>query len=271
MNTIDGPVTVRVHADRRAGAVTVDAWGPGATYVLERADGLCGVDDDPWSFSANGCDVLATLARRLDGMRFVRLGSGFDLAVSTVIGQRVTTVEARRTWFTLVRRYGTPAPGNFGLIIPPAPSVLSALPDWAWRRLGVELRRASTVRGLAREFTRIEHAAVGPLPAFEARLRAVPGVGPWTAAHVTHFVAGDPDAVPIGDWHLPSHVAFALAGDRRADDARMLELLEQFRPQRARAWRLLVAGTRPPPRRAPRAKIEGLLQAEARRPKTAVR
>jgi 3-methyladenine DNA glycosylase/8-oxoguanine DNA glycosylase len=265
MNTVEGPVTVRVRAEPRSAMAAVDASGPGTEYVLARADALCGADDDPSSFAPGDCAVLAALKRRMEGMRFVRLGCAFDLAVSTVIGQRVTTVEARRTWFALVRRYGTSAPGDLGLVVPPAPSVLADLPDWTWRRLGVEERRASTVRRLAREFARIEHAAVGPLGEFDARLRAVPGVGPWTAAHVTHFVAGDSDAVPIGDWHLPSHVAYALAGERKADDARMLELLEPFRPQRARAWRLLVAGTPPPPRRAPWAKIEGLLEAEARR------
>jgi 3-methyladenine DNA glycosylase/8-oxoguanine DNA glycosylase len=265
MNTLEGAVTVRVRASRRGRDASVEAWGAGAAYVLERADALCGADDDPSSFATNGCAVLASLVRRMEGLRFVQLGSAFDLAVSTVIGQRVTTVEARRTWFALVRRFGTPAPGDHGLVVPPTPSVLARLPDWTWRRLGVEERRASTVRRLAGEFARIERAARGPLTEFEARLRAILGVGPWTAAHVTHFVAGDADAVPVGDWHLPSHIAYALAGERRADDARMLELLEPFRPQRARAWRMLAAGTSPPPRRAPRAKIEGLLQAEVRR------
>ena len=72
-------------------------------------------------------------------------------------------------------------------------------------------------------------------------------MGPWTAATLVHYVAGDPDAVPVGDWHLPGHVGHALAGEPRADDARMLELLEPFRPHRARVWRLIVAGTPAPP------------------------
>ena len=97
------------------------------------------------------------------------------------------------------------------------------------------------------------------------RLSAVPGVGPWTAAHVLMFAAADADAVPVGDWHLPRHVGHALAREPRADDARMLELLEPFRPHRARVWRLLVAGTHGPPRRAPRARIHDLMRVEAAR------
>jgi 3-methyladenine DNA glycosylase/8-oxoguanine DNA glycosylase len=121
------------------------------------------------------------------------------------------------------------------------------------------------MRRLASEGNRLERAAAVGDAVLENRLLGIPGIGPWTAAHVMHVVAGDTDAVPVGDWHLPRHVGFALAGEPRADDARLLELLEPFRPHRARVWRLLVAGTRPPPRRAPRARIHDLMRAEAAR------
>jgi 3-methyladenine DNA glycosylase/8-oxoguanine DNA glycosylase len=63
---------------------------------------------------------------------------------------------------------------------------------------------------------------------------------------------GDPDAVSVGDYHIPSMVGWALAGERRADDARMLELLEPYRGQRARVIRLLELAGVGAPRRAPR-------------------
>jgi 3-methyladenine DNA glycosylase/8-oxoguanine DNA glycosylase len=121
------------------------------------------------------------------------------------------------------------------------------------------------MRHLAREASRLDRAAAVGDALLENRLLGIPGVGPWTCAHVMHVAAGDADAVPVGDWHLPRHVGFALADEPRADDARMLELLEPFRPHRARVWRLLVAGTPPPPRRAPRARIHDLMRAEAAR------
>ena len=67
---------------------------------------------------------------------------------------------------------------------------------------------------------------------------AVPGIGPWTAAEVGVRALGDADAVSVGDFHLPNLVAFALAGEPRGTDARMLELLEPYRGQRARVVRL---------------------------------
>src|SRR5262249_3243523 len=84
------------------------------------------------------------------------------------------------------------------------------------------------------------------------RLQAIQGVGPWTAAEVARVALGDPDAVSVGDFHLPNIVAYALAGEPRADDARMLELLEPYRGQRARAIRLIEMSGIAPPRRGPR-------------------
>jgi 3-methyladenine DNA glycosylase/8-oxoguanine DNA glycosylase len=69
---------------------------------------------------------------------------------------------------------------------------------------------------------------------------------------------GDADAVSVGDYHLPSLVAWALAGETDADDARMLELLEPFRGQRARVIRLIVAGGGGPPRRGPRMPLRSI-------------
>ena len=96
---------------------------------------------------------------------------------------------------------------------------------------------------MAREADRLERlgaAAAGPSAAPEAReaayraLRAFPGIGPWTAAEVGIRAFGDPDAVSVGDFHLPSVVTWALAGERRGTDERMLELLEPYRGQRGR-------------------------------------
>jgi 3-methyladenine DNA glycosylase/8-oxoguanine DNA glycosylase len=58
------------------------------------------------------------------------------------------------------------------------------------------------------------------------------------------FVLGDPDAVPVGDLHLPREIGRALAGESRADDRRMLELLEPFRGHRFRLIRWLLAAGR---------------------------
>jgi 3-methyladenine DNA glycosylase/8-oxoguanine DNA glycosylase len=83
-----------------------------------------------------------------------------------------------------------------------------------------------------------------PLEDAYRRLRAIVGVGPWTAARTALIALGDPDAVPVGDLHIPHMVTWALAGERRGSDERMLELLEPFRGHRGRAIRLMLAGAR---------------------------
>jgi len=84
-------------------------------------------------------------------------------------------------------------------------------------------------------------------------LRSVPGIGVWTSAEVRQRVLGDPDAVSVGDYHLPSLVGWALAGVR-TDDTGMLTLLEPYRGHRHRAVRLIELSGQAarPPRHGPR-------------------
>ena len=84
------------------------------------------------------------------------------------------------------------------------------------------------------------------------RLRTVHGVGPWTAAETVSVALGDADAVSVGDFHIPNLVAWALAGEPRGTDERMLELLEPYRGQRGRVIRLLEASGISAPRFGPR-------------------
>ena len=79
-----------------------------------------------------------------------------------------------------------------------------------------------------------------PLAEAYARLTAVPGHRAVDGRRGRRSGrSATPDAVSVGDFHLPNLVAFALAGEPRGDDARMLELLEPYRGQRARVIRLL--------------------------------
>jgi 3-methyladenine DNA glycosylase/8-oxoguanine DNA glycosylase len=91
------------------------------------------------------------------------------------------------------------------------------------------------------------------MPAAEAdrRLQSLSGIGPWTSAEIRQRAWGDPDAVSVGDYHLPSIVGWALTR-QKVDDAGMLELLAPYAGHRHRAARLLVLSGMGPPRRGPR-------------------
>jgi 3-methyladenine DNA glycosylase/8-oxoguanine DNA glycosylase len=104
----------------------------------------------------------------------------------------------------------------------------------------------------ARSASRLEETLTMDLPSARQRLEAFPGVGPWTAAKVALVALGDPDAVPVGDYHLPHIVGYALEGTPRSTDERMLELLEPYRGHRARAVRLISVAGVTAPRYGPR-------------------
>lgn len=126
------------------------------------------------------------------------------------------------------------------------------IPSWEWHKANVDAKRSDTVVRAARVARRLEEAVgMEPEPA-AARLQLIPGIGPWTAAEVLQRSNGAPDAVTVGDLHLPGIVGYALAGRPDTDDAGMLELLEPYAGQRHRAVRLILLSGRTPPRRAPR-------------------
>jgi 3-methyladenine DNA glycosylase/8-oxoguanine DNA glycosylase len=244
--TPDGPATVQLL--HQGTTLLVEAWGPGADRAVDAAPAFVGLAEDRAGF-APANPLIADLDRRLPGLRIGRTGAVFEALLPAILEQKVTGAEARRGFRGIVARWGEPAPGPFGLRLLPAPEILAAVPYHEFHPLGIERRRAELIRFVAGRVRRFEEVVDLPLAAAYRRLTAVPGIGPWTAAEVALRALGDADAVSVGDFHLPSLVAFALAGERRATDARMLELLEPFRGQRGRVIRLLEAsGIRPAPR-----------------------
>ncbi len=248
-----GPGTIRL--ERTPSGILAAAWGIGAGPLLEAAPGLIGVDDDPSALRTD-LPLLRDLQRRFAGLRLGRTGAVLEALIPAVLEQKVTGDQAGRGYRRLVRALGTRAPGPIPLLVPPEPSVLASLPYFAYHPFGIERRRADTVRRVCALADRLEAIVDLPLALAYARLQAVPGIGPWTAAEVAARALGDPDAVSVGDFHLKHLVAWALAGEPRGTDERMLELLAPFRGQRGRVIRLLEAsGLRAPaygPRLRPR-------------------
>jgi 3-methyladenine DNA glycosylase/8-oxoguanine DNA glycosylase len=251
--TAEGPATVELRLS--GGHLLVEAWGPGAEAALDDVPALVGLHDRPAPLPS-GHPLVAALARRLPGLRIGRSGAVLEALVPAILEQKVTGTEARRAYRLLVERHGEVAPGPHGLRLPPDAATLAALPYYAFHPLGVEARRADTIRRAASRGAWLEELGRLPLPDSARRLAALPGVGAWTVAEVSSRAFGDPDAVSVGDFHLPNLVCWALAGEPRGDDQRMLELLEPYRGQRGRVIRLLEAsGLRAPrfgPRLAPR-------------------
>jgi 3-methyladenine DNA glycosylase/8-oxoguanine DNA glycosylase len=247
--TPEGPVTLRLqHA---GGTVAATAWGPGAGWALEHAPGLIGAEDDFSAFEPRD-DVMAQVWKEHRSVRLTRALDVVRTLVAAVLEQKVVGLEARRAWRRMTSELSEPAPGESGLLLPPDPSRLAELPYFRFHPWGVERRRAEVVRAVCARAASLEALAEVPFDEARRRLEAFPGIGPWTSAEVARLSFGDPDAVSVGDYHLPDIVAWALAGEPRGTDERMLELLEPYRGQRGRVQRLLEASHISPPAFGPR-------------------
>ncbi|MFK4066239.1 DNA-3-methyladenine glycosylase family protein [Streptomyces sp. NPDC029674] len=251
--TPQGAGTLRVAL--RAGTVEAEAWGPGATWLLDQLPAMLGESDDPGVFVPRH-RLLAVTVHRRPGLRLTRTGLVMESLIPSILEQKITTDEAYRAWRLLVRKYGEPAPGptpaQARMYVMPEPRTWALIPSWEWHKAGVDNKRASTIlRAVARASRLEEASSMAPLEA-QARLELIPGIGPWTSAETVQRSNGAPDAVTVGDVHLPGIVGYALADNRDATDPEMLTLLTPYEGQRHRATRLICLSGRTPPRRSPK-------------------
>lgn len=246
-----GPMTARVSVSSGSrGQATIEVWGTGGTWMLSRVDRLVGAGDDPRALRF-GHPVLDETNRRHPGARHGATGCVVDGLLARVLGQRVLSREAGRSWSALCRHLGDPAPGPFGLRLPPDPDRVAAMPTWWFHRQGIERQRAGVLVRIARQATTL--AALADQPAADAyrRLRAIDGVGPWTANGVARVALGDPDAIIVGDYWIKHAVVSFFTDRARGTDDQMLELVQRWTGQRGRVERLVGLAGHRIERRAP--------------------
>ena len=256
--TPGGPATIRVVAARQTAAgtgVLAHAWGPGAAWLLDALPAALGLHDDISGFDPDSHPVLRRVARRHPGLRVGRSGRLMEALVPAILEQKVLTLEAHRAWKILLARFGArpPGPAPDGMRVFPEPKTWRCIPSWDWHRAGVEGVRAQTISRAASVADSLERLLTRTHEEADRALQTIPGIGPWTSAETRQRAAGDPDAVSVGDAHLPKTVGWVLAGRFATDDAEMLELLEPYAGHRHRATRLVrLSGMGGPPRRAPK-------------------
>jgi 3-methyladenine DNA glycosylase/8-oxoguanine DNA glycosylase len=257
-----GPATAELTSESESRRVLGRFVGPGAAWLAESMEYLVGMADEPEVPNTESHLVVRDAVRALEGFRIARSLSLLDVLAPTVLGQRVTKGEAHRSFSELVRSHGRRFPGNDEVLLGPDAETMLRLGDADWHALGVERRRADALRVLLRRGEALERAGSldDPEPAdasvtaeFLRVAETLPGIGQWTSTSLASVLLGDPDVVVLGDLHLPNGICWALASEERGDDARMLRLLEPFRPQRGRVVRLLrYRGRASAPRRGPR-------------------
>lgn len=254
-----GAATLRLLSPASDGAIAAAAWGPGAEWAIAGVPALLGRDDDWSELDVSGHPLLRDSRRRNPGLRLATTGRMLEALLPAIIEQRVTSLEAHRSWARLVRAYGEPAPGPApqGMRVVPTVEQWRGIPSWEWHRAGVDPRRSRAVQAVLAVATSLERAVGRSATLAEAAavVQTISGVGVWTVAETLQRSHGHPDLVSVGDYHLAHQVGEALIG-RRVDDDEMLELLQPWAGHRQRVVRLIYASGFRFQRRGPRVTLQ---------------
>jgi AraC family transcriptional regulator of adaptative response / DNA-3-methyladenine glycosylase II len=175
---------------------------------------------------------LGPLVARRPGLRVPGAWDPFELAVRGILGQQVSVPGATTLAGRLSAAFGTRVDLDARLThLFPTPAELAEA-DVA--SIGVPRARAETIRGLARAVAGgalVLDAALG-LDDAVARLRALPGIGEWTAQYVAMRGLGEPDAFPAGDLGVRKALG---NGHGLPSEAAVSRAAEAWRPWRAYA------------------------------------
>lgn len=205
--------------------------------VLARVRLVCDLDAHPQEIDAVlGADaLLKPYVEGRPGLRVPGAWSPFELASRTVLGQQVSVAGANTLMGRLALRLGesivTPWP-ELCVLSASAEAVAGASIDEI-ARIGMPGKRAEALRGIAQA---IASGGITLMPGDDvtstmANLKALPGIGEWTAQYLAMRAMRHPDAFPAGDLGLRK----ALAADGMPSERETLALVEGWRPWRSYA------------------------------------
>jgi AraC family transcriptional regulator of adaptative response / DNA-3-methyladenine glycosylase II len=181
--------------------------------------------------------ALAPLVAARPGLRAPGAWDGFELAVRAILGQQITVTAARGLAAKLVEAYGAhiddPFAASLGLTRAfPTPAAIVGQDIAA---LGMPRARGAALEALARTVAADPTIFTprGDLESAIAALKALPGVGEWTAQYIALRELREPDAFPQADIGLLRGMADETG--LRPTPAELFERAETWRPWRAYA------------------------------------
>jgi AraC family transcriptional regulator of adaptative response / DNA-3-methyladenine glycosylase II len=236
MGGLQGTITVQLAADHALRATVRFPKLSALPKIIARVRRVFDLAADPGSIALQLAKdpALAPLVAARPGLRVPGAWDGFELAVRAILGQQITVAAAIRLAGKLVARHGAPLlrpEANLTHVFPEPASLARA----ELSTLGMPSTRAAALSAVAAAVVAEPDllAAGRGLEDVIARLRALPGVGEWTAQYIAMRQLREPDAFPAADVGLKR----ALAGSdgRRPSASALLERAEHWRPWRAYA------------------------------------
>lgn len=204
--------------------------------IIARLRRMFDLAADPEAIGAHlaGDPALAPLVAARPGLRVPGAWDGFELAMRAILGQQITVAAAIRLAGKLVATHGAPYRDGDGTLTHVFPTA-ERLADADLASLGMPRARAAALASIAAA-ARADPDLFGIGRSLEqavVRLRALPGVGQWTAQYIAMRQLREPDAFPTADIGLMR--AMADGDGKRPSAAELLARAENWRPWRAYA------------------------------------
>ncbi|MEO7717304.1 MAG: DNA-3-methyladenine glycosylase [Capsulimonas sp.] len=196
--------------------------------LLSHIQQLFDLSADPTVITA----ALGSLAKGYPGLRIPGGFDPFELTVRAILGQQISVKAATTVAGRFSAAFGKPA-------APPIPGLTYYFPDAATvaaltvdqvASLGIIASRTRTIIGVAQAVASGDLSLKPGSDPIEtmARMRAIPGIGEWTAQYVAMRALGWADAFPHTDLILCRAL-----GEKNPKG--VLALADQWRPWRAYA------------------------------------
>lgn len=219
------PVRMRTQAGIEA---RIDArLAPAIARVLAACKHAFDLDCRPDEVAA----VLGEIAQPHPGLRLPGAFDGFELSVRAILGQQVTVKAARTLAQRFVARFGDVIETPFATVtrLFPSAAAIAALAPAAIAELGIVSQRARAIVALAQTVERGLRLAPGAdIEQTLHSLRAIAGIGDWTAQYITMRALHWPDAFPPGDVAI-------LKAMRESKAVKALQRAQAWRPWRSYA------------------------------------
>jgi AraC family transcriptional regulator of adaptative response / DNA-3-methyladenine glycosylase II len=196
--------------------------------VLGRIKRLLDLACDPSEIAA----ALGPLAAHSPGLRVPVAFDGFETAVRAILGQQITVKAARTLAGRFAAAFGEPieTPSEALRCLFPPPRRIAALGPSQIASLGIISSRANALIALARA---VADGGIRLEPGVDVEttmkaLRALPGIGEWTAQYIAMRALAWPDAFPHTDYGV-------LKAMQQTNPRKALEHAERWQPWRAYA------------------------------------
>jgi DNA-3-methyladenine glycosylase II len=247
-------LTKAVALDGRAVAFTAapagDVEHPAVTYTLHADDPLTdadratledriafylSLDDDlrPVYAIARADSVFAPIVERLYGLHQVKFLTPFENACWAVLAQRTPMPIARRTKDALVARYGVQIDVDgtiYGAF--PEPQRLAAVAPAELQDILRNERKADYLAAVIRFFAETDERwlRTGPYDEVAASIRAIRGIGEWSASFILIRGLGRVERVPASDAEFANAAARVYNGGAPLPKADLQALIDRYSP-----------------------------------------